>query len=162
MAKKLIALRVPEKLYNLLKKQSELLFYNNFTETVIHYLKLGILNEITSNRLSLNEITSNRLSFLIDEQRRRMRKLIYDKRRLVAHLLRNKKIDELVLERDERKCRKCGSDKNITVYEITSEITEREGCEGKITLCEKCIKGLEENIPERYKLKAFLDWFFED
>lgn len=152
MAKKLIALRVPEKLYNLLKKQSELLFYNNFTETVIHYLKLGILNEITSNRLS----------FLIDEQRRRMRKLIYDKRRLVAHLLRNKKIDELVLERDERKCRKCGSDKNVTVYEITSEITEREGCEGKITLCEKCIKGLEENIPERYKLKAFLDWFFED
>jgi len=152
MAKKLIALRVPEKLYDLLKKQSELMFYNNLTETIIHYLKLGILNEITSNRLN----------FLIDEQRRRMRKLIYDKRRLVAQLLRNKKVDELVLERDGKRCRKCGSDKNVTVYEITSEITEREGCEGKITLCEKCIKEIEENIPERYKLKAFLDWFFED
>ena len=144
---KLIALRVPIEVYNLLIKSTKI---NNLTLT-------NIVLKCIENNIVKNNVLDNTLLFL-SEQEKLMVDAIRDER--LARLGNNVQ----VFERDHYKCRKCCSTNNIIEVPVSDELLGKTfaglDSESKITLCINCFKEMQRFIPKRYRLERFLEWYY--
>jgi len=145
---RLVGLRIPNQMMRIVFDYAKTCHRMSITKTILFFMNRGILSENLDHHLNS----------LLSEQKSLIRKIY----KQVGRYSKIKKEEKnLVFERDDYKCRKCGSLNNLIVCEISSDINELEGNESKITLCKNCKEKVEKFIPRRYKLEAFLEWYFE-
>jgi hypothetical protein len=145
---KLIAVRLPEDINKLLEKVC-IENKKTFTSNLIDFLEKGMIR---------NNIM-NKVQNFLNEQEILMMKAIGDQR------LESLGTEAKVFERDQYKCRKCGSTKDILTITLPSDLIGKTfaglDAESQITLCPHCLGELNKFIPKRYELERFIEWYYK-
>jgi len=136
--KNVISIRFPEPMLNMIKAYASLSGINH-SDAVRQFVRIGAQNKVS-----------------IEFQERFMK----DQENRWLNLNRMKLIEEgknLIMERDNHKCRKCGSKNNLTIYHIDKNPINKDP-RLQITLCKNCNEQAEKYSPQRRVFEDFVEW----
>jgi hypothetical protein len=143
-----LSVRIPNQLFDIIENVAKI-ENSTITDVATSFIKRGIITERIQTYIDK----------FLDEQEHKMMSAIKSERNVGSSNISR------TLERDDYKCRKCGSTINVMEIDLPLGLEGKTfaglGCESKITLCLNCKKKLDSYIPKRYGLERFLEWYYD-